>query len=252
MQSDCLCVWNVCVGSCLTLFFLLSFVHIFYLFSSFLSFIPSLFSCNFTIETSVFTSCFFLSKSLCLFLRVPVCDSLTIILEEIPWVACQSQLTTNPSWVERGIFHINHGIWLWASQAEWTPINRLPLHVVTALSNTKADCSNHRLWYSREKGLVLFLCVAELVIRYYQAVKFSPWNIRSEPLNAWYGLNFPLSPSVDPPSSRGFDSTAENSLNEPLRCQGLAVLTHFGLQQNTYPQTMLCMALKVAYITWRE
>lgn len=33
------------------------FVHIFDLISSFLSFIPYLFSCNFTIETSVFTSC---------------------------------------------------------------------------------------------------------------------------------------------------------------------------------------------------
>lgn len=29
-----------------------------------------------------------------------------------------------------------------ASQAERTAINRLPLHVVTALSNTKAGCSN--------------------------------------------------------------------------------------------------------------
>lgn len=132
---------------------------------------------------------FAFSKRLCLFLRVPVCDSLTIILEEMPWVACQSQLTTNPSWVERGIFHINHGIWLWAShcQAEWTAINRLPLHVVTALSNTKADCSNDRL-YSREKGLLLFLCVAELVIWYYQAVKFNPWSIRSELLNLFWML----------------------------------------------------------------
>lgn len=39
-------------------------VHIFYLFSHFLSFIVSLFSCNFTIETSVFTSCLPFKKSL--------------------------------------------------------------------------------------------------------------------------------------------------------------------------------------------
>lgn len=85
----------------------------------------------------------------CLCSWVPACDSLTIILEEIPRVACQSQLTANPGWVERSSLHINHGIWLWAShwQADWTATNRLSLYVVRDFSNTKADCSNQCLWY---------------------------------------------------------------------------------------------------------
>lgn len=50
---------------------------------------------------------------------VYVCDSLTIILEEIPWVTHQLQLTTNPNWVERNIFHE-----IWLGVCNWLDILR--------------------------------------------------------------------------------------------------------------------------------
>lgn len=43
-----------------------------------------------------------------------------------------------------------------ACQAERTAINKLPLHIVTALSNTKADCSARRLQMSQEKECLLW------------------------------------------------------------------------------------------------
>lgn len=54
---------------------------------------------------SVFTSCVPFSRGACLS-SAALCatDSLTITLEEIPRVACQSQLAANPNWVERSIF----------------------------------------------------------------------------------------------------------------------------------------------------
>lgn len=62
---------------------------------------------------SVFTSCVPFLRGACLSsARLCATDSLTITLEEIPRVACQSQLAANPNWVERSIFCINHGIWL--------------------------------------------------------------------------------------------------------------------------------------------
>lgn len=50
---------------------------------------------------------------------VYVCDSRTIILEEIPWVTHQLQLTTNPNWVERNIFHE-----IWLGVCNWLDIVR--------------------------------------------------------------------------------------------------------------------------------
>lgn len=43
-----------------------------------------------------------------------------------------------------------------AGHTEGTAINRLPLHIVAALSNTKADCGDSGLSSSQQKG---FFCL---------------------------------------------------------------------------------------------
>lgn len=52
----------------------------------------------------VYILCAFLEKACLSSAALCVTDSLTITLEEIPRVACQSQLAANPNWVERSIF----------------------------------------------------------------------------------------------------------------------------------------------------
>lgn len=59
--------------------------------------------------------------------------------------------------------HFSYKSWKMAFSRKWTAVNRVPLPVVIAFSTAKADC-NHCLWKSWVKGLLLFLCIHEIVI----------------------------------------------------------------------------------------
>lgn len=91
---------------------------LFHLFSSF-------HSCTFAVETSVFTSRAPLSRGACLSLCGAARDSPTITLEEIPRVACQSQLAAKTRTGWRGAFFCERAVGLPAQRN--SRINRLLL-----------------------------------------------------------------------------------------------------------------------------
>lgn len=192
-----------------------------------------------------------LSRRACLFFTVLVCDSYYHsggnTTSRMPVAACHK-----PKLGGEG--HFSYKSWNkavskpLASQAERTAVNRLQLHIVTALGNTNGTIVTNAC---KARKNALIVCV-----RWWVSLKVLPnRNIQSMRhqkgiLNLVGCLKCPeFSLCSTPPSIRGFNSTMENSLNEPhLRCQNWQ---RWHQNPSTkHWQTLLCLALfpNIAYI----
>lgn len=92
-----------------------------------------------------------------------------------------------------------------AGRTEGTAINRLPLHIVAALSNTKADCSNSGLSSGQQKG---FFCLCALLTQLWDVtVTFNEAKKEKEKVNI--SASFGLLPDKSCLTNSGSVSSAE-------------------------------------------